>query len=160
MTKLKLAIITSIILTALNGFSQSKTVTGTVKDDRETLIGVNILIKGTTIGTSTDIDGKYTIETVSANDVLIFSYTGYNEQEIIVGDQNVINVTMQESSEFLEEIVIVGYGTKKKSNVVGAVTSVNIEEATALPTTNVSEMLRGRAAGVQVNLAAAHLTTA
>ena len=153
MTKLKLAIITSIILTALNGFSQSKTVTGTVKDDRETLIGVNILIKGTTIGTSTDIDGKYTIETVSANDVLIFSYTGYNEQEIIVGDQNVINVTMQESSEFLEEIVIVGYGTKKKSNVVGAVTSVNIEEATALPTTNVSEMLRGRAAGVQVNLA-------
>ncbi|NNE15100.1 MAG: TonB-dependent receptor [Saprospiraceae bacterium] len=153
MTKLKLAIITTIILTALNGFSQSKTVTGTVQDDKETLIGVNILIKGTTMGTSTDFDGSYTLENVSANDVLVFSYTGYNAEEIIVGDQNVINVTMSESSLFLDEVVIVGYGTKKKSNVVGAVTSVNIEEATALPTTNVSEMLRGRAAGVQVNLA-------
>ncbi|MEM9837257.1 MAG: SusC/RagA family TonB-linked outer membrane protein, partial [Bacteroidota bacterium] len=78
---------------------------------------------------------------------------GYGTQEIVVGNQSEINVTMLEEAAALAEITVVGYGTKKKSNVVGAVTSVDVEEATALPTTNVSEMLRGRAAGVQVNLA-------
>ncbi len=153
MTKLKLAIITTIMLTALIGFSQTKTISGNVQDASESLIGVNILVKGTSTGTVTDIDGNYNIENISDGDVLIFSYTGYISQELVVGDQTVINVIMLESSEALEEVIIVGYGTKKKSNVVGAVTSVNLEEATALPTTNVSEMLRGRAAGVQVNLA-------
>ncbi|MFT5167488.1 MAG: TonB-linked SusC/RagA family outer membrane protein, partial [Saprospiraceae bacterium] len=123
------------------------------QDSFESLIGVNIIIKGTTTGTATDIDGNYTIENVSESDVLVFSYTGYTEQEVVVGDQTVIIVTMQESAVALAEVTVVGYGTKKKSNVVGAVTSVNLEEATALPTTNVAEMLRGRAAGVQVNLA-------
>jgi len=153
MTKLKLAIITTIILTALNGFSQTKTVTGNVRDNEESLIGVNIVIQGTSVGTSTDIDGNYSISNVSPEDVLVFTYTGYNPKEVLVGDQEVINVVMAESAQALEEVVIVGYGTKKKSNVVGAVSSVNLEKATALPTTNVSEMLRGRAAGVQVNLA-------
>jgi len=152
MIKLKLLIIASIILIANHAFSQTRTITGNVKDNFETLIGANIVIKGTINGTATDIDGNYTIENVSADDILVFSYTGYAEQEVLVGDQTVINVTMQAGIE-IEEVVIVGYGTKKKSNVVGAVTSVNLEEATALPTTNVSEMLRGRAAGVQVNLA-------
>lgn len=152
MIKLKLVIIAAIILFADHAFSQTKTITGNVSDNFETLIGANIVIKGTSNGTATDIDGNYTIENVSANDVLVFSYTGYSEQEVLVGDQTVINITLQAGIE-IEEVVIVGYGTKKKSNVVGAVTSVNLEEATALPTTNVSEMLRGRAAGVQVNLA-------
>jgi TonB-linked SusC/RagA family outer membrane protein len=152
MIKLKLVIIASIILIANHAFSQTRTITGNVSDNFETLIGANIVIKGTINGTATDIDGNYTIENVSADDILVFSYTGYAEQEVLVGDQTVINIIMQAGIE-IEEVVIVGYGTKKKSNVVGAVTSVNLEEATALPTTNVSEMLRGRAAGVQVNLA-------
>ncbi|NNF22610.1 MAG: TonB-dependent receptor plug domain-containing protein, partial [Saprospiraceae bacterium] len=153
MIKLKLAIIATIILTTLNAFSQTRTITGVVQDSFEPLIGANILIKGTANGTATDIDGNYTLENVSDGDVLIFSYTGYSEQEVAVGDQTEINITLQESALALTEVVVVGYGTKKKSNVVGAVTSVDLEEATALPTTNVSEMLRGRAAGVQVNLA-------
>ena len=141
-----------LLLFSLSINGQTKTITGNVKDSSETLIGVSIIVKGTTTGTATDIDGNYMLENVSENDVLVFSYTGFIAQEIVVGDQTVINITMQESVESLAEITVVGYGTKKKSNVVGAVTSVNIEEATALPTTNVSEMLRGRAAGVQVNL--------
>ena len=152
MIRRKLAIIATIILTALNVFSQSKTITGNIQDSFEPLIGANILVKGTGIGTVTDIDGNYTLENVSEDDVLIFSYTGFTPQEVVVGNQSVINIILKAGVE-IEEVVIVGYGTKKKSNVVGAVTSVNLEEATALPTSNVSEMLRGRAAGVQVNLA-------
>lgn len=142
-----------LLLFSLSSIGQTKVITGTVQDDTEPLIGVNILIKGTTNGVVTDFNGNYTIENVSENDILIFSYTGYAPQEIVVGNQTSINVTLKGAVESLAEITVVGYGTKKKSNVVGAVTSVDLEEATALPTTNVSEMLRGRAAGVQVNLA-------
>jgi TonB-linked SusC/RagA family outer membrane protein len=142
-----------LLLFSLSSFGQTKTITGKVQDSTDPLIGVNILIKGTATGSITDFDGNYTIENVSATDVLIFSYTGYNTEEILVGDQTVINLTMQGAVESLAEITVVGYGTRKKSNIVGAVTSVDLEEATVIPTTNVSEMLRGRAAGVQVNLA-------
>ncbi|MEN0006131.1 MAG: SusC/RagA family TonB-linked outer membrane protein, partial [Bacteroidota bacterium] len=153
MVKLKLALCAMIFLTAHSAFSQTKTVSGKVQDGFETLIGVNVLIKGTAVGTATDVDGNYTLDNVSDTDVLVFSYTGYNAQEVLVGSQTVIDVTMQEAATSLAEITVVGYGTKKKSNVVGSVSSVDLEEATAIPTTNVSEMLRGRAAGVQVNLA-------
>ena len=142
-----------LLLFSLSINGQTKAITGKVQDDSESLIGVNILVKGTSTGTTTDIDGNFRVENVSENDVLVFSYTGYDAQEVVVGDQSVINITMEAAVESLAEVTVVGYGTKKKSNVVGAVTSVNLEEATALPTTNVSEMLRGRAAGVQVNLA-------
>lgn len=134
-------------------YGQTKTITGTVSDEDGPLIGVNVIVKGTATGAATDFDGNYTIKDVSNLDVLIFSYTGYETQEVTVGDQTEINLLMDSGSESLAEIVVVGYGTKKKSNVVGSVASVDLEEATALPTTNVSEMLRGRAAGVQVNLA-------
>jgi TonB-linked SusC/RagA family outer membrane protein len=142
-----------LLLFSLSTYGQTKTITGKVSDNSESLIGVSIAVKGTSTGTATDIDGNYRLENISESDILIFSYTGYATKEVMVGDQSVINVTMQESVVDLSEITVVGYGTKKKSNVVGAVTSVDLEEATALPTTNVSEMLRGRAAGVQVNLA-------
>jgi TonB-linked SusC/RagA family outer membrane protein len=129
-----------------------QTIQGKVVDgDGFGLIGANVLVKGTLTGTVTDFDGNYQVS-ASEGDVLVFSYIGYTTQEIIVGTNTEINVTLLEGTE-LDEVVVIGYGTKKKSNVVGAVTSVNLEEATALPTTNVSEMLRGRAAGVQVNLA-------
>ncbi len=143
----------SILLFSAGAFGQSVRVSGTVTDGTETLIGVNILVKGTGTGTITDFDGSYSIDGVTASDVLVFSYTGYASQEITIGDQSVIDVTMQGNITSLAEVTVVGYGTIKKSNVVGAVTSVDLEEATVVPTTNVSEMLRGRAAGVQVNLA-------
>ena len=129
-------------------------ISGTVQsEDGNPLIGATVVVKGASIGTATDLEGNYTLENVSETDVLIFSYTGYAAQEIVVGNQTVINVTLLEAAALLGEVTVVGYGTKKKSNVVGSVATVNVEKATALPTTNVSEMLRGRAAGVQVNLA-------
>jgi TonB-linked SusC/RagA family outer membrane protein len=141
-----------LLLFSLSSYSQTKTITGTVQDGKDPLIGVSIIVKGTTNGDASDFDGNFTINNVSNNDVLVFSYTGFKTQEVLVGDQTILNVTLLIATESLAEITVVGYGTKKKSNVVGSVTSVDIEEATALPTTNVSEMLRGRAAGVQVNL--------
>ena len=154
MVKLKIAIIAMLFLTSHSAFSQTKTISGIVTDASGiSLPGVTIMVENTNQGTTTDLDGKYTIQNVNASDQLVFSFVGMTSQIVAVGDQTTIDITLQESSEYLEEITVVGYGTKKKSNVVGAVTSVNLEEAKALPTTNVSEMLRGRAAGVQVNLA-------
>ena len=132
---------------------QQLNVKGSVVDNNgNPLSGVSILKKGTTNGTTTDFDGNYEIENVNASEKLEFSFIGMITQVITVGNQTTINIVLQESAEFLDEIILVGYGTQKKSNVVGAVVSVDLEEATAIPTTNVSEMLRGRAAGVQVSL--------
>jgi len=136
---------------ATTAFGQK--VTGTVTDEEGPLIGVNILIKGQSTGTVTDFDGSYSLDGLSPSDVLLFSYTGYSSQEVTVGQQSKIDVVMATNVESLAEITVVGYGTQKKSNVVGSVTSVDVSETTSVPTTNVAEMLRGRAAGVQVNLA-------
>ena len=144
-------IIIALLCTTL-GFSQTKTVTGTISDASGFIPGVNIVAKGTTNGVVTDFDGNYEISNVTSDAVLVFSYLGYKTVEIVVGQQDVINVAMEEDTQALDEVVVVGYGTQRKSNVVGSVVSVEVNEATAVPTTNVSEMLRGRAAGVQVNL--------
>ncbi len=141
-----------VLLSTAYGFSQTRTITGTVSDNMGPMPGVNVLVKGTTNGVVTDFDGEFIIDGISDTDILVFSYVGFVPQEIPVGTQNTINITMQEDTQALDEVIVVGYGTQKKSNVVGSVASVEVEEATNVPTTNVSEMLRGRAAGVQVNL--------
>src|SRR5690606_4681158 len=150
---MKYGILTIVLLlcTAFS-FSQTKTVSGTVSDNTGPIPVVNILVKGTTTGVVSDFDGNFTIEGVSQTDVLVFSYIGFLTQEITVGNRQVINPTMVADFQALDEVIVVGYGTQRKSNVVGSVASVEVEEATNVPTTNVSEMLRGRAAGVQVNL--------
>ena len=141
-----------VLLCTAYGYSQTKTVTGTVSDNMGPMPGVNVLVKGTTNGVVTDFDGEFTIDDVSNDDTLVFSYIGFVSQEVPVGTQTEINITLIEDTQALDEVVVVGYGTQKKSNVIGSVTSVEVEEATNVPTTNVSEMLRGRAASVQVNL--------
>ncbi|MEC3965004.1 TonB-dependent receptor [Flagellimonas halotolerans] len=141
-----------VLLCTAYGYSQTKTVTGTVSDNIGPMPGVNVLVKGTTNGVVTDFDGEFTIDDVSNEDILIFSYIGFVTQEVPVGTQEEINIVLNEDTQALDEVVVVGYGTQKKSNVIGSVASVEVEEATNVPTTNVSEMLRGRAAGVQVNL--------
>ncbi|SHI70786.1 SusC/RagA family TonB-linked outer membrane protein [Pseudozobellia thermophila] len=133
-------------------YSQDRTISGTVSDATGPLPGVNIVVKGTSNGVVTDFDGEYRIANVSADDILVFSYIGYLTKEIPVGGNTTLDVSLSEDAQALEEVIVVGYGTQKKSNVIGSVTSVEVEEATSVPTTNVSEMLRGRAAGVQVNL--------
>jgi len=123
------------------------TVTGVVTDETsETLIGVNILIKGTTIGTITDLDGAYSIQ-ANEGDVLQFSYTGYPTEEIVVGSNPIINLSMQEG-ELLSEVVVTAYGTQKKVTVTGAIASIQGKELTRSPAVNVSNSLAGRLPGL------------
>ena len=128
-----------------------KTVTGVVRDQAgEPLIGVSIQVKGSTTGSITDFDGKYEVPNAKASDVLVFSYVGFASQEIIVGNQTVINVTMSEDTETLEEVVVVGYGQMKKNDLTGSVSSVGTDAITSRGTTGVVEALQGAIAGVNI----------
>lgn len=124
-------------------------VKGVVRDEAGPLPGANVVIQGTTKGTVTDIDGKYSIEAY-AKDTLVFSYMGYDDYKVRVGNKAVINVEMSAAKEMLDEVVVVGYGTMKKSDLTGATSAVKINEEVARNTQTVDQMLQGRAAGVQV----------
>ena len=126
-------------------------VSGVVSDagDNTPLIGVNILVKGTSTGAVTDLDGSYSLTVPDANSVLVFSYTGYTPREVAVGNQTQVNVSLQ-IGEDLEEVVVIGYGTTKKSDVTGAVTSVSADSYKDQPVTRLEDALQGRAAGVTV----------
>jgi TonB-linked SusC/RagA family outer membrane protein len=131
--------------------AQSGSLKGTVSDaNKEGLIGVTVSIKGTTVGTVTDENGNYSITIGSGNDILVFSYVGFISQEITAGSQTVVNVTLAEDVQNLSEVVVVGYGTQKKSQLAGAISSVSAEDILSLPVTNARQALQGRAAGVDV----------
>lgn len=131
----------------------AQTVAGTVVDESgEPLIGVTILIKGTNRGTVTDFDGTYTIEVDDGNSVLVFSYTGYLAQEITVGNQSVINVTMATDIQALEEVVVVGYGTQKKVNLTGAVASISSEALQQRPIVSAGQGLQGLIPNLNINI--------
>lgn len=136
---------------AVSGWAQqATTVKGTVKDaDNNPIIGATVVIKGTTQGTTTDIDGNYTIN-VSPGQVLEFSYVGMQQSFITVGNKNVINITMADGEQ-LDEVVVIGYGTVKKSNLSGAVASVSGKELQASVARSASSALQGRIAGVSVS---------
>ncbi len=134
------------------GYGQERTVSGTVTsaEDGLPVIGSNVVVKGTTTGAVTDFDGNYEITVPGEDAVLVFSYTGLETQEIRVGNQSVINVTLQTNAELLDEVVVVGYGVQKKSVVTGAIASVSAEEIGQTPVLRVEQALQGRTAGVQV----------
>src|SRR5690606_13091075 len=115
-------------------YAQSKTITGKVvsASDGLGLPGVNVIVKGTNNGTSTDFDGNFSIE-ITKNATLIFSYIGFESQEIVTHGQTEISVNLKESSGALEEVVVIGYGTSKKSDITGAISSVSSEEISAYP---------------------------
>ena len=127
-------------------------VSGQVKDatSGETLPGVAVVVKGTQTGVVTDIDGNYRIQVPSENAVLTFSFVGYKLKEVPVGAKTTLNVTLSTDDEVLDELVVVGYGTQKKSDVTGAVASVTGEQLRNTVTTNIDQALQGRVAGVQV----------
>lgn len=130
---------------------QGKKVTGVVVDaSGEPVIGANVVVKGTTNGTITDFDGNYTIEGVSASDVLVFSYIGYLSQEITVGNQAAINVTLSEDSQALEEVVVVGYGVMRKSDVTGSIGVAKGDELTKNQNFSALDNLRGKVSGVNI----------
>jgi len=123
---------------------QPRTITGTVIDEEgQPLIGVTVSVKGTTVGTITDIDGKYRIEVPDDAEVLVFSYVGMLTQEIPIGDQTTIDLTMTADLLGLEEVVVIGYGTRKKVNLTGAVSVAGREELENRPVANVQQALQG-----------------
>ena len=131
--------------------AQTKQITGTVTsaDDGLGMPGVSVVIKGTTVGSSTDIDGKYILE-AQASDVLIFSFVGMVTQEISVGSQTVINVILLTESIGMDEVIVVGYSSKAKDEIASAVSTVTGDQLSGLtPTTSVDNMLQGKAAGVE-----------
>ena len=129
---------------------QQKRVTGTVTDSKtgEALPGVNIVVQGTTTGTITDIGGKYSLDIPNTNAVLVFSFISYVNQAITVGSQNTINVSLIEEVKALDEVVVVGYGTQKKVNLTGSVSSITSEKLSVVPTPNVSTLLYGNLPGL------------
>lgn len=136
---------------ALSGWAQQAiTVKGTVKDaENNPVIGATVVVKGTTIGTTTDIDGNYTIN-VSQGQVLEFSYVGMQQSAVTVGNKNVINITMADG-ELLDEVVVIGYGTVKKSDLTGAVSSVSAKDLQVNVAKSAANALQGRIAGVSVS---------
>ena len=130
--------------------AQQKTITGVVVDGRgEPLIGVSIQEKGTSNGTITGLDGDFSLN-VSAGSTLIFSYIGYKSEEVVVGERTSINVTLNEDSEQLDEVVVVGYGVQKKSSMTASVATVSAKEISKQVTSNVATALQGRTPGVEV----------
>jgi len=128
-----------------------KTVTGTVVDNiGEPVIGANVLIKGTTRGVTTDMDGNFSITNVAETDILHVSFIGYTAQDVPVKGQSKLNITLAEDSEILEDVVVIGFGTVKKRDLTGSVASVKSETITQTPTASVTNAMQGRIAGLDV----------
>ncbi|MDR1370510.1 MAG: SusC/RagA family TonB-linked outer membrane protein, partial [Dysgonamonadaceae bacterium] len=133
-----------------SGDSRKQKVSGIVKDsDGEPLIGANVMEKGTTNGTMTDIDGNFNLD-ISPNAMLTVSYIGYATQEVATRNQANVNITLEEDSKVLEEVIVVGYGVQKKSDVTGALVSVSDKQLKDRPVANMLEALQGKAAGVDI----------
>lgn len=134
-------------------FAQTHTVTGTVTDARDNkgLASVSVQVKGTGIGTTTDQNGNYSIAVPSAQSVLVFSYAGLGTQEVPVRNQNNINVQLAGNTTSMDEVVVVGYGTRRRSDLTGAVGTVRASQLQERPAASLNESLAGRVAGVQVN---------
>ncbi len=136
---------------AFQAFAQEIQVTGKVSDakDGSSLPGATVQVKGTTIGTLTDIDGKYSIK-VKSGTILSFSFIGYNAQEITITNQATVNVSLQQASTMLDQIVVVAYGTKKKSDLTGSITSVTAKEFQKGNIASSEQLLMGKVTGLQV----------
>lgn len=132
-------------------YAQNKTVKGVVKDAAGIPIpGVNVLVKGVASkGTSTDIDGSYSIE-ASKGSILVFSFVGFKSEEKTVGDAGNYDVSLKEAGNSLNEVVVVGYGVRKKKDLTGSIVSVNAEEIASRPVVNAVQAMQGKAAGVDI----------
>ena len=131
--------------------AQNRTITGTVIDENNTpLPGANIVQKGTSNGVVADLNGNYKINLISGFPVLVFSYVGYDSEEVEIGDNSNMNVILSENAQNLDEVVVVGYGTQKKTDITGSVSSVNSQELEKAIFNNIDQVLQGRSAGVQV----------
>ena len=141
-----------LICVSLFAHAQTRTIQGrvTASDTQESLPGATVLVKGTTTGTVTDIDGYYTLQVPEGPIILVFSFIGYEPQEVAVTDQTVIDIELQPSRVALDEVVVIGYGVVRKSDLTGSVSSVKAEDITKITAANPVQSLQGRVSGVQV----------
>ena len=145
-------------VTVLNAQQQTRKAVGVVTDKTgEAIIGANVVEKGTTNGTITDLDGKYVME-VSSNATLEFSYIGYMTQLQPVGGKNEINVNLKEDTQKLDEVVVVGYGTQTKREITGSITNVTAEDFNQGLTRNAADLLQGKVAGLTINTGSGDVT--
>lgn len=135
----------------INGVKQERTISGTVTDDLgDPLIGVSVSIKGTTTGTMTDMDGRYSLSIPNNNTVLVFTYVGFDTQEITVDNKTDISIVMKSKDAFLEEVVVVGYGVQKKKLITGATVQVKGDDLSKMSTTNALDALKTMAPGMNI----------
>jgi TonB-dependent starch-binding outer membrane protein SusC len=150
----KIVLISLLTVFQQFAFAQNKTIQGKVAsvEDGKTigLPGVNIIVQGTTKGTNSDADGNYTLELAQNESSLTFSFIGYKTQTVIVGNQSVIDVTLETDAETLEEVVVVGYGVQKKTSITGATATVKGEELFRQPVLTATQALQGKVAGIQI----------
>ena len=147
---LRKAIIIASFMMAGVGLDAQQTITGQVSDASGVMPGVNITVKGTNIGALSGANGQYSIEVPSNTSVLVFSLLGFTTQEFEVGSRTVINVTMEEAVEEIEEVVVVGYGTQRKVDLAGNVATLNARDIETVPVASLSNALAGRLPGVSV----------
>ena len=132
--------------------AQSRVIKGTVIDEnKEALVGVNVLIKGSDLGTTTGLSGEFSLETTMDNPILIFSYIGYKTKEILVNNGLNLLVSLESDLTTLSEVVVIGYGTQKKSDLTGSVVSLSKERLSQLPNANFAQALQGSVPGLQIN---------
>ncbi|WP_436416769.1 SusC/RagA family TonB-linked outer membrane protein [Petrimonas sp.] len=151
---MKGTIFTLVWVFSLSIFAQNITVRGIVKDTKgEPLIGVTALVQGTSVGTITDVDGNFVLQNIPSNSRIEISYVGMTTQVIDVNGRTNIEVILSEDTELLDEVIVVGYGTMRKRDLTGSVSSVKSEDIQRSPVTSLDQALQGKAAGVQVTQA-------
>jgi TonB-dependent starch-binding outer membrane protein SusC len=148
----RILLVSILLMMALHVSAQNRTVTGKVTDvaDGSGLPGVSIVVQGTSKGTTTDAEGAYSIDLVTGEDILVFSFIGYKTQSIAVGDRAVVDLPMEDDATELTEVVIVGYGEQRKSDITGATATVKGEELTRQPVLTATQAMQGKVAGVQI----------
>jgi TonB-linked SusC/RagA family outer membrane protein len=147
----KILLFWAAMLTPVAAFAQNEiSVSGIISDEIETLPGASVAVKGTTIGTTSDIDGKFTLKVPGEGSVLIISYIGYATQEIKVGPNRNLNIKLFAEDNKLDEVVVIGYGTVRKRDLTGATSSIKGNEITNIPVTTAAQAITGKVAGVNV----------
>jgi TonB-dependent starch-binding outer membrane protein SusC len=155
LSKLLMLLFVGILMSSFSSFGQA-TVSGKVSTKQgDRLPGVNVIIKGTAQGTTTDSNGKFVLDVPDNNAILTFTFIGYSNQEVVVGNKTEFDIIMEEDVQSLEEVLVVGYGTVKKSDLTGSVSSVKGDVFKDMPVLSVDQALQGRAAGVQVTQSSA-----
>jgi len=150
--RLKVVLMYALLVLSHPAFSQTLTVNGKVTDAQtgEVMIGLNVVIKGTVRGAVTDMDGNYTMTNCPSDAILVFTYVGYEQLEIPVQGRTVVDAAINSSSSVLEEIIVIGYGTARKKDLTGSVSSVQGKDIARIPVSTAAEALTGKMAGVQV----------